>query len=221
VYDQTHVFTGTMNYEIPIGKGRRFMNRGGILNYLFGGFDLVWTYNISSGSPLGMSISGQTSAQSQNYPGYMPTYGNVVLMQRPTLRSNWQDLGTDRFVQNNQNSMIDCGTLVVGWGNSCFTYIPAFTRGNNGSNLWDAQRIIVANMSASKEIPIKERLKFQFRFDFQNPFKWYNLAQPGTSLNMSSVNNAKGFGTTGVGAESTAGATGGVPVMHLTLALKW
>ena len=217
-YDQTHVFTGTMNYEIPVGKGRRFMNKGGILNYLFGGFDLVWSYNISSGSPLGMSISGQNT---QNYPNYMPTYGNVVLLQRPGLRSNWQDLGNDRFVQNNQNSMIDCGAVVVGWGNSCFTYIPSFQRGNNGVNLYDAQRIIVANMSASKEIPIKERLKFQFRFDFQNPFKWYNLAQPSTSLNMSSINNAKGFGTTAVGSEATAGATGGVPVMHITLALKW
>jgi hypothetical protein len=217
-YDQTHVFTGTMNYEIPLGKGRRFMNRGGVLNYLLGDFNLVWAYTINSGGPIGMGISGQST---QNYPGYMGTYGDVMLLRRPKLRDNWQDLGTDRFTQNNQNSMIDCGAVVVGWGNDCFTYIPSFSRGTNGSNLWDRQRVIIANMSASKEIPIKERMRFQFRFDFQNPFKWYNWAGPNTSLNMQNLTNAKSYGTTGVGSEATAATTGGVPLMDITLAFKW
>ena len=142
-------------------------------------------------------------------------------MKVPQLRDNWQDLGGDRFTQNNQNSMVSCGTPVVGWGNDCFTYIPSFTRGTNGRNLWGRQRIIVANMSASKEIPIKERLKFQFRFDFQNPFKWYNWAPPGTQLSMANLANTKAFGTTAVGSEATAATTGGVPLMNITLALKW
>jgi hypothetical protein len=217
-WDQTHVFTGTMNYEIPVGKGRRFMNRGGWMNTIFGGFDFVWTYNIASGSPIGMSITGQNT---QNYPGYMGTYGDVLMMQRPALRDNWQDLGNDRFVQNNQNSLVACGNVTVGWGNDCFTYIPSFSRGNNGRNQWTRQRIISANFSAAKEVPIKERLKFQFRFDFQNPFKWYNWGSPTTQLNMSNLANARAFGTTGVGSEATAAATGGVPLMNLTLALKW
>ena len=65
-YDQTHVFTGTMNYEIPVGKGRRCLNQGGVLNNLIGGFDFVWTYTIASGSPLGMSIH---RPDTQKYPG--------------------------------------------------------------------------------------------------------------------------------------------------------
>jgi hypothetical protein len=76
-------------------------------------------------------------------------------------------------------------------------------------------------MSASKEIPIKERLKFQFRFDFQNPFKWYNWASPTTQLSMANAANTKSFGTTGVGSEATAATTGGVPLINLTLAIKW
>jgi len=217
-WDQRHVFTATMNYDIPVGKGRRFLNTGGWKNLLFGGYNLVWTYNIASGSPIGMSITGQST---QNYPGYMGTYGDVMLAQVPKLRDNWQDLGNDRFTQNNQNSMVACGTAVVGWGNDCFTYIPSFTRGTNGRNLWERQRIIVGNMSASKEIPIKERLKFQFRFDFQNPFKWYNWASPTTQLSMANLANTKAFGTTAVGSEATAATTGGVPLMNITLALKW
>ena len=76
-------------------------------------------------------------------------------------------------------------------------------------------------MSASKEVTIWERLKFQFRFDFQNPFKWYNLATPGTGLNISSVSNSRSFGTTGVGSESGSTNYGGLPCMNLTLAFKW
>ncbi len=46
----------------------------------------------------------------------MGTYGNVLLNQVPTLRDNWQDLGDDRFTQNNQNSMVDCGAFATGLG---------------------------------------------------------------------------------------------------------
>jgi hypothetical protein len=93
--------------------------------------------------------------------------------------------------------------------------------GTNGRNLWTRQRIIAASMSASKEVPIKERLKFQFRFDFQNPFKWYNWDQPSTALNISSPTAARSFGTTGVGSEASTAVFGGVPIMNITLALKW
>ena len=59
----------------------------------------------------------------------MGTYGDVMLLQIPSLRDNWQDLGDDRFTQNNQNSMIDCGTWVQNWGNDCFSYIPSSPTG--------------------------------------------------------------------------------------------
>ncbi|MGE5567658.1 MAG: TonB-dependent receptor domain-containing protein [Rhodospirillales bacterium] len=217
-WDQRHNFTGTMNYEIPIGRGRRWLNRGGWVNTLIGGFNFVWTYTINSGDPVGMDISG---ANAQYYPSWMGTYGNVILHQVPKLRDNWQDLGPDRFNQNNQNSMVDCGAFVVGVGNGCFSYRPSFTQGTNGRNLWDRQRIIAAAMSAAKEVPIKERVTFQFRFDFQNPFKWYNWGDPNTTLDIRSAANARSFGTTGVGAEATTAAYGGLPLMNITLALKW
>jgi hypothetical protein len=212
-FDQEQRFSGNMTYEIPIGKGRRFLNRGGILNTLIGEFDFVWVYTIVSGVPLGMGITGQNT---QNYPSWMPGYGNVILSKRPTLRDGWQDIGTDRWNINNQNSMIDCGAFVPSWGNSCFTYIPSYGIGNNGSNLWDKQRLIDARFSASKEIPIKERLHFQFRFDFQNPFHWYNWSAPTTTLNL---NNPKQFGSV-LGELSTANE-GSMPLIHLTFALKW
>jgi len=217
-YDQTHNFTGSLNYSIPVGQGRRWLNHGGIVNTLIGGFDFVWSYTIASGSPLGMSITN--SPYNQQYPGWMPTYGDVMLLRLPKMRDNWQDLG-DRFTQNNQNSAIACGNWVQNWGNDCFAARPNFTNGTNGTNLWDRQRMIAASMSASKEVPIRERLKFQFRFDFQNPFKWFNWGPPVTALAVNNAANARSFGTYQPGGEATTAAYGGLPLMNLTLALKW
>jgi len=227
-YNQKHTFTGTMTYEIPVGKGRQFMNRGGWRNLLFGGYDLVWTYTISSGAPLGVSISGSPySSSSSTYPGYMPNFGNVLLLKDPKLRNNWQDLGGDRFNTNNENSMFDCGmdgSWVASWGNSCMVVKQPFSLGTDNAYVLTQQRIIAATISASKEFPIKERLHLQLRWDFQNPFKWYNWGAPTTGLNVASSAGStisKGFGTASSGNEGTTAVYGGAPLMNVTLALKW
>jgi len=36
-FDMNHRWVASFTYEVPIGKGRRFLNRGGILNFLIGG----------------------------------------------------------------------------------------------------------------------------------------------------------------------------------------
>jgi hypothetical protein len=156
----------------------------------------------------------------------MPNYGGVILKQRPSLRDNWQDLGGDRFNQGNQNSMINCGPTVLNYGNDCFTYIPAFSLGNNGSNVWNNQRLIAASAAVYKEVALKgERTRLQIRLDLQNPFKWYNWGGPSTSLNVQTVANSLTFGkinpgSNGETATGTAGY-GGTPLLNLTLALKW
>ena len=212
-FDQNHVFTGTMTYELPFGQHRKFMNRGGWMNTAFGGFNFVWTYTISSGYPLNVGITG---APTVTYPSWMQSWGNVILLKTPSLRNGWQDLGGDRFTQANQNSTIDCGTA-TSVGNDCFTYIPSYGMGNDGTRIFDSQRVIAANMSVSKEIQIRERLRFLFRFDYQNPFKWYNWTAPNTTLDL---NNPKLFGTIGL-YEGTTATYGGQPLMNITLAFKW
>jgi hypothetical protein len=39
-YDRTHTVNANMVYELPFGKGKRFLNNGGLMNLLFGGFQL-------------------------------------------------------------------------------------------------------------------------------------------------------------------------------------
>jgi hypothetical protein len=220
------VFTGTMTYELPVGKGRKFMNTGGWKDKVFGGWDFVWTYTISSGGAENLGMSGGTYQSSNyQYPGYMPNYGNVLLLVDPKLRSNWQDLGANRFNSNWENSVWQCGfdnSWVAQWGNSCMVEKQPFSLGNDGTDVAYVERIIAATASLGKIVPLKERLKLQLRLDYQNPFKWYNWGPPGASVNIaasaSSIFN-KGFGV--AGGDAVTSTYGGDPLMNATIALKF
>jgi hypothetical protein len=53
-YDRTHVFNFNSVMELPFGKGKRFLNQGGIINTIFGGFQLSTILQMSSGAPIGV-----------------------------------------------------------------------------------------------------------------------------------------------------------------------
>ena len=53
-YDQTHVFKGYVAWDLPFGKGRRFLNdRGAIVHGVVGGWTLSSAFRYNSGFPLG------------------------------------------------------------------------------------------------------------------------------------------------------------------------
>jgi hypothetical protein len=51
IYDRTHTFNFNGQYELPFGKGKRFLNEGGVLDRIVGGFQISSIVNISSGVP--------------------------------------------------------------------------------------------------------------------------------------------------------------------------
>lgn len=216
-WDRRHRFVGNFNYDLPLGKGRQFMNRGGVINGLFGGYTLVTTYDIYTGNPVTL---GMTNSPFSYLPGFIGIGGRPNLLGFATLRDNWQDLGGDRFNQGNQNSTIN--------SLADFAYPAAYTFGNAGKNTFYTQRGIGMSMSVRKEMPIKERLKLQVRFDFQNPFKWYNWGNMNTTVDLRNVvpgtftpTSANLFGKVPSGNEATTVADGGVPMMNLTIKILW
>ena len=57
-YDIRHRFVSVLTYELPFGKGRKFMNRGGVVNHMLGGWDLAYTQTFQSGPPITVSYAG-------------------------------------------------------------------------------------------------------------------------------------------------------------------
>jgi hypothetical protein len=115
-------------------------------------------------------------------------------------------------VQQYQNGLIQ--------SMSYFSYPDQYGLGNVGRNTFDRQRFIDTQFSASKEWKIKERATATFRFDFQNPFKWYNLSAPNTTVNFT---NPVTFGkvSTSTGDEGTTANAGGQGLMNITLSFRF
>ena len=110
---QKYRFVSSMTYELPLGKGKHWMNHSRVLDYILGGYSFAWNYSIWAPTPMGIGYSngtylnpatGTTNGGRQDYPDYEPEPGGgIYLIQDPQLRSNWQDIGRNRFVQAAQN----------------------------------------------------------------------------------------------------------------------
>ena len=202
-FDRNHRYNATAIYALPIGKGKRFLNRGGIANLIFGGIELSWIQMVESGLPLSFSFA--------NSPfNYFPTFAGARradVTGRPALRDGWGDFGGDRFNQANIYSVIDM---------NYFSYPAAFTPGNSGRNIVTGTRLLYSQGSAQKNIPFKERWNFQIRLDFQNVFHNYAWSNPTTTVD---YRNPQTFGK--ISADQRTSSIGGQPLMNLKLQLSW
>ena len=202
-YDRNHRYSGHVTYELPMGKGRRFLNQGGVMNHLLGGWEIAWIQSLESGNPLTFGFS--------NSPyNYYPTFAgsrrpNVT--GEPKLRDNWRDVGPDRFNTNNNNAVIDM---------SPFSYPAEFTSGNAGRNIVIGLPLVWSTCSAKKNIRLTERFNLQVRWDFNNVLKTFNFDPPTTTVDLQ---NPKSFGK--ISSDQRTANWGGMPIMNLTLQLTW
>ncbi len=64
-----HVFVTNFLAEIPFGKGRKFLDKGGIVNAIFGGFQVSGIFRIQQGTPLVFSLDPDNNSNSPEIPG--------------------------------------------------------------------------------------------------------------------------------------------------------
>jgi hypothetical protein len=229
-------YVSSMTYELPLGKGKRWLSHGRVMDYIFGGYSFAWNFSVWAPLPASIGYSGGTylnpatgaTGSRQDYPNYEPLPGgSIYLTQDPKLRSNWQDVGTYRMLQTAQNPTVtNCGTTPIfegpnntgpTWGNLCEVVAPSFTNGNLPGNMWLQQRIIGANASMYKDFRIKERFKAQLRLDFFNPFKWFNWSQNNTTMTQT---NPSTFMTPGTG-ENGDSTEGGPSELQLSFRIRF
>ncbi len=203
-FDRTHRFVGMVTYELPVGKGRHWMNRGGFWDFLIGGYQIAWIQTIESGNPLTFSFA---NSPSNYYPTFAGQRRADVVVPNPSLVNNWGNMGGDRFTQTNINPIIDIND---------FAYPAAFTPGNYGRNIMTGTRLLWSQVSAQKNFKIKERFNFQVRWDFQNPFHNYNFNPPTTAVDFQ---NPKTFGK--LSSDQRTASIGGQSLMNLTAQLTW
>jgi hypothetical protein len=229
---QKYRYVSSMTYELPFGIGQKWLSNGRVLDTLFGGYSFSWNFSVWAPTAVGLGYSGGTYTNPvtgavgsrQDYPGYEPTISSNYLVKIPEIRDGWQDIGTNRFVRNSQNPLVtNCGNTPIlqpngaTWGNQCLVVAPSFTRGNMPARFWNAQRIIGANASMYKDFTIKERFKAQLRFDYYNPFKWFNWGGVDTTM---AQTNAAQFMTPGL-SDFGDSTEGGPSQVHLSFRVNF
>lgn len=203
-FDRNHRFVATVNYELPFGRGKKWISNSRIGNAILGGLELSTVQTMETGNPLNFSY-----ANSPN--NYYPTFaGN----RRPNLVRTpdydfglWNNGGPDRFVTNNRPAVIDI---------NAFAYPAAFQVGNAGRNILTGPSMAWAQFSLQKNFTIKEKLRTQIRWDMQNAYKTFNFTGPTSTVDF---RNPQTFGK--LTDDPRTASLGGQPLMNLTLMIQF
>jgi hypothetical protein len=166
-FDRTHVLTGASVWEVPVGKGRRFLsNAPGIVNQILGGWTINTIYTQMSGEPFAVrsgaftsngshesraGVQGPVSAQLQELPG-SPLAGPVLF--KPV-------------------NALTCGVDL-----SQPFCIPAPGQNGAGRNIFVAPGYWNVDFGFIKFFQVNERVKIQFRTEMFNAFNHNNFDNP-------------------------------------------
>ena len=157
-FNVKHRAVNSVLYRIPVGKGRRFLDHGGIANMIIGGWELGTLLNIQTGFPLTM-VSGRD--QSNTGAGF----------DRPNQIASG-DTALARDVRNANK-----------WFNTAiFALQPFGTFGNVGRNTIIGPGFVQWDASLLKTFHFTERVGLQFRFEAFNAANHLNLGNPDTSV---------------------------------------
>jgi hypothetical protein len=184
-YNRNQVFVANAIYELPVGRGKRFMSDSGrAMNLIVGGWQVTNTLTYGTGLPFTPSI-GECGTISDAGPC------------RPNVANSSAQIGTG--VTRNANgtywftpvaplsygSQLNPGNVGV---DSCTFARPTSGPyslpgcgqiGNAGYNSMRGPHALYDDMALSKAFTITERFKAEFRFDAYNIFNHPVLAIPG------------------------------------------
>lgn len=155
-------------YELPFGKGRQFLNHGGVVNEVVGGWQIGSIYTLQSG-----------------LPGY-PTPGND---QSNTGVGN----GADRLNATGISPNLSNPTTGQWFNINAFSLEPFGTFGNAGRNTIPQPKRNDWDFSAVKNFRVTEGSALQFRFEAFNFLNHPNWGNPGNTWG-SSVKPSGTFG---------------------------
>jgi hypothetical protein len=155
-YDVPHLFTAGVLWDVPAGRGQRWLNSG-LASWIVGGWRMNTTLVARSGQPFTPDVGGDI-ANIGARSGY--NYGRPNLIGNPTLSDP------------TANKWFDATAFAV----------PRFSYGTSGRNILRVDDVFNTDFSLFKTIPIQERKEFQLRFEAFNVFNHIDLGNPRTRV---------------------------------------
>ena len=173
--DQRHVFNFNGIYQLPFGKGRAFLNQGGLVDKIFGGWEITGIVNWTSGIPITfvdsrgtLNRSGRSTRQTassslsaeelQDLVGIFEANGNIYFLNPSIIAP----AGTP-----------GAGSASAGFGQTPFQGQVFFNNepgqtGNLGRTLINGPRYFNVNAGLLKNIRFSESIRVQLRAEAFN-----------------------------------------------------
>ncbi len=199
-YSITHFLSWATVYELPAGRGKRWL-RSGPASWILGDWQANYILQARSGQPYNL----QVTADLANLRGSAPNIGNYL---RPNIIADPFQAGPvpgnpdpacQRTISQGGRAADQVHTSAT-WFNPCAFGSPSGAFGNLGRNPFRGDRVFNMDFSLFKSIPLpREGWSMQLRFEAFNVFNVQNWDVPsGTTISSGTTINANAGQITGL-----------------------
>ncbi len=157
-YDLRHRFAAGLTFELPTGRGRRFLNDNGFLTLLLGGWSAHGILTLQSGRPFTVALLPEIDNSNTG----MASLGFGANNRPDRLASGeLEHPGLDQWFDTGAFALADYGSF-----------------GNSGRNILSGPGYQDLSISLLKDSRLREDLSLQFRAEFFNAFNHPNFDLP-------------------------------------------
>ena len=180
-FDLRNVFHLSGGYELPFGKGKQFMNQGGIANQVFGGWSANWILDLQGGQPFGLSCHSTTASglgcDDVLVSGQSPHLGITTKTVAGAKYPFW--VGNPSAVSQPCELGGTPGALtpIAGSAPNCVPLTGTAALGDKRDQL-PGPGFHRLDFSAFKNFQLTERFRLVFRSEFYNILNHPNFNQP-------------------------------------------
>lgn len=151
MFDVRHRFVGYLTYELPVGKGKKYMNQAGIVNGVLGGWQVNTILTKQTGTTI--QVSGPD------------IHGTGSFNMRPDC------IGNARSGASND-------PRTGFWLSSAAFALPVGAFGNCGAGRYHGPGFTNVDLSLFKSFPMRETMRFEFRAEAFNAFNHPAFGNP-------------------------------------------
>jgi hypothetical protein len=161
-FDVRNSLKGSVVYDLPVGKGRQFLNSNPYLDAIIGGWQTAATLMVHSGQPFTV-VTSSNNAEADNGGSNASQFPNVIgnpKLGSPTIQ-NWYNV-------------------------AAFAQPAPGTFGDERRNSLRGPDLSEVDFSLGKNFPIKEGIALQLRIDGYNVFNHPSFSNPNTGVSFDS-----------------------------------
>ncbi len=212
-FDVRHSVNATALYELPFGKGRKYMSDGGVADYVLGGWEIGGVLNSRTGLPIDVTLGRNDLAYQVNGTNNFvnaPIVTGGVVLTTPVINNPYGGA----FRNNRRPNVVAGVNPFLSTGDQKYILNPAAfsipapgTFGNLGRYALHGPGLNQLDFTVHKKFSLTESVNVEFRAEVYNILNHTNFSNPAATLG-----NALGTGNNQLQPNQpyTSAAAGGV-----------